>query len=192
MERLLRAGHWQFFVAGFVVPFLLILSGLIVPSYYFMPAFIFFVFPLGIVMSQLVLYLWMWSVTNTLFKREALNRFFDIKLFRFFIIAPVVIIILILVFWFWGAAVMGMGKFSMADILTRALFFVIPVQLLFVISKFYCFYFTSKIIKSAEMKKAATFDDALSLFILIIVFPIGIWLLQPRVNRLVEDQNMNG
>jgi hypothetical protein len=50
-------------------------------------------------------------------------------------------------------------------------------------------YFTAKTITSVEMKKETHFSDYIGDFFLIWFFPVGIWFLQPRINRLLEEQN---
>jgi hypothetical protein len=49
---------------------------------------------------------------------------------------------------------------------------------------FYCFYFTAKVLKTVELQKPVTFNDYAGEFFLIWFFPIGIWFIQPRINRL--------
>lgn len=52
---------------------------------------------------------------------------------------------------------------------------------------FYCFYFVARAIRTAEMKKKVSFTDFVGLFFLIWFFPIGIWFVQPRINRVIEE-----
>ncbi len=51
----------------------------------------------------------------------------------------------------------------------------------------YLYYFTAKTIKIAETKKDLSFGDVIGEFFLIIFYPIGIWVLQPRINQVVES-----
>lgn len=62
------------------------------------------------------------------------------------------------------------------------------VPLLFMtalITYIYVFYFAAKTIKTAETQKEMKFGDFASEFFLIVFFPIGVWILQPRINKLV-------
>lgn len=43
----------------------------------------------------------------------------------------------------------------------------------------------AKILVSAERQKDATFREFFSTFLLLIFFPIGVWFIQPRVQRLL-------
>lgn len=62
MKRFLLAKSWQLFIAVFVLPLIILFSGLFVPVYVFNGAYFFIAIPLSIVLSQVVVYLWMWSV----------------------------------------------------------------------------------------------------------------------------------
>jgi hypothetical protein len=48
----------------------------------------------------------------------------------------------------------------------------------------YCVYFVSRILVMAELERKVTFSDYIGTFIHIYVFFIGVWWLQPRINRL--------
>jgi hypothetical protein len=51
-------------------------------------------------------------------------------------------------------------------------------------STFFAMLFAAKILKSAELKKEAVVSDYLGDFFLIWFYPIGIWILQPRIHKL--------
>ncbi len=191
MKRLLLAKSWQLFLAVFVLPLLILFSGLFVPVYVLNGAYFFIAIPLSVVLSQVVVYLWMWSVGQKLYKQLNISSFFPNKAFRFFVAVPFIIILLVLVFWLWGAAILGSGQFSMANILTGMLIFVIPLEILFMASKFYCFYFVAKVIKSAEKNEGAQFESFTTDFIWLILFPLGLWFIQPRVNILAAKSDKN-
>lgn len=186
MKRILLAKSWQLFLAVFVIPLLILISGLFVPMYVLNGAYFFFVIPIAVVLSQMVIYFWMWSVGHQLFKQLNISSFFSNGTFRFFIAVPVTIILLVLIFWLWGATILGMGQFSMANVLTGLLVFVIPLEILFMVSQFYCFYFVAKVIKTAELNEVVSFDRFTAEFIWLILFPLGLWFVQPRVNKLAE------
>ncbi|MBA9079892.1 hypothetical protein [Rufibacter quisquiliarum] len=48
--------------------------------------------------------------------------------------------------------------------------------------------FPAKVLKSVEMKKEVSLGDYFSDFILILFLPLGIWVLQPRINKVVEKE----
>lgn len=188
MKRFLLALNWQLFLLVALLPLLILVGGLLVPAYYFSGATLFFAVPLAVVFSQVVLYGWMWSVGQGLYRQKGLQAYFSNKTFRWMVATPVFIILLVLIFWLWGAAILGMGKFSMANVLTGALLFLLPLEVIFIVSKFYCLYFVARVLKTAELQRAARFEDFSMEFILLMVFPIGLWWIQPRVNRLADKK----
>ncbi|AHM59328.1 hypothetical protein D770_05305 [Flammeovirgaceae bacterium 311] len=62
---------------------------------------------------------------------------------------------------------------------------------------FYGFYaflhllaFPAKVLKSIEHGKKASFPDYLGYFIMILFWPIGIWFIQPRINKTVIEHTL--
>jgi len=60
---------------------------------------------------------------------------------------------------------------------------IFPLHLLAMFCLFYLLYFVSKSLVLAETCKPASFNEYAGLFFLIWVFPIGVWFIQPRINR---------
>ena len=52
---------------------------------------------------------------------------------------------------------------------------------------FYDLYFTSKTLKTVELKRKIGFSDYAGEFFLMWFFPIGIWFLQPKINKIYAD-----
>ena len=50
----------------------------------------------------------------------------------------------------------------------------------------YVIYFIAKALKSIELQRSARFDEFVGEFFLIWFFPIGIWIIQPTVNKLFD------
>ena len=63
---------------------------------------------------------------------------------------------------------------------------------------FYVFYafihflgFPAKTLKTIELKKKASLGEYIGDFFLIVFLPLGIWFLQPRINKIIEGKNTN-
>ena len=54
-------------------------------------------------------------------------------------------------------------------------------------SMFYYLYFVAKTIKIAELQKKLEFVNFASEFFLIWFYPIGIWFIQPKINKIIEE-----
>jgi hypothetical protein len=69
---------------------------------------------------------------------------------------------------------------------------IMPMHLLSMFCLFYCIYFIARALRSVELNRIVTFSDFAGDFFLIWFFPIGIWIIQPRINRLFinhHDEN---
>ena len=64
---------------------------------------------------------------------------------------------------------------------------IFPLHLFAVYCMFYLLYFVSKSLALAESSKPVSFYDYSGPFFLLWFFPVGIWVIQPRVNRLFEQ-----
>ena len=180
MKILLAAKHWHIFLVSFLVPLLLIVCALWFGKY---SSWFYFV-PLGIALSQVSLYSWLWAVGTNLsqFIEGKENNSF---LFKALIIIPGSILILILTFCMFIAVKISLDVFSMANVFMTSLFFIIPVLFVFQLSLLYCFFFVARLIKQYETKQKPKFEEFFKEFILTLLLPIGIWFLQPKINRII-------
>ena len=64
---------------------------------------------------------------------------------------------------------------------------VIPFHLLAMVAMFYVLAFAARNIIMAERQSSVSFFDYSGPFFLMWFFPIGVWFVQPRVNRLVSS-----
>jgi hypothetical protein len=66
---------------------------------------------------------------------------------------------------------------------------ILPLHFFAMFCLFYDLYFVSKHLVIAETGKGATFYDFAGPFFLIWFFPVGIWFVQPRINRFYAERN---
>jgi hypothetical protein len=64
------------------------------------------------------------------------------------------------------------------------MFIVFPLHLFAMFCMFYCIYFASKTMKKFEYQKKIGFGDYAGEFFLMWFFPLGIWILQPKLNQI--------
>lgn len=74
---------------------------------------------------------------------------------------------------------------SLQSILFDESSFAVIFSIYFTFAVFYCFYFPSKVLVMCEIKRNVNFENHRREFFLLIIFFIGIWILQPRINKLV-------
>jgi len=74
---------------------------------------------------------------------------------------------------------------------TRLSILIIPFHLFAMFCLFYDIYFLLKSLALAETSRPVSFYDYAGPFFLLWFFPFGIWMIQPRVNRLYESRILN-
>lgn len=119
---------------------------------------------------------WFWIVGSFLNSVVLPRLRPGLGLFRFALIYPVLYLSGVLVFSPGPLATLGLVVF--------------PLHLLAVLCMFYLLSFVSKNLVLAQTGKDVTFYDYAGPFFLLWFFPIGIWIVQPRMNRLyVQREN---
>lgn len=129
--------------------------------------------------SFLLLYaLWTYTMGKSLFSRVIDKSGLHRSLFGFVVIMPAIYAIAILV-------LISMNYEDYTEQYSKLIFrFFETVQLLCIFSFFYCNFFIAKALVSNELGRQADVSDYLSVFFYLILFPIGIWLVQPRINTV--------
>lgn len=196
MKKILRAKHWQLFLLTFglqlvtQITFMVIMVSSIIqdPQEFGNPFAVFgiikyFFVILLIVMS--IYFSWYWAVGTHLqeFIPEGNRR--KTKFFKVTILTPLLYFFLVfmLIAIFVRESFFNDPNFVVIGIL--AVFgFLLHFFSIFCI--FYNVYFVAKTIKTAELQREAVFGEYIGEFFLILIFPIGIWFIQPRINRMVQ------
>jgi hypothetical protein len=68
--------------------------------------------------------------------------------------------------------------------------FILPLHLGCMICLFYLLYFVSRCFGLVEKGKPVSFFDYAGPFFLLWFFPLGIWIIQPKVNQLYAERNI--
>ncbi len=64
-----------------------------------------------------------------------------------------------------------------------------PLHLFAIFCMFFCFVFVAKLMKTVQLQEPVVFKDFMEEFFLIWFFFIGVWILQPKLNRLVDKEH---
>jgi hypothetical protein len=54
---------------------------------------------------------------------------------------------------------------------------------------FYCMYFIAKALKTAELQRKVSFPEYIGEFAMIWFHWIGVWIIQPKLNNMMNDEN---
>jgi hypothetical protein len=62
-----------------------------------------------------------------------------------------------------------------------------PISIVALVLWIYCLFMIAKNLKSAELHRSPRIGEYLVDFLMMLIFPIGVWILQPRLNRMQRD-----
>lgn len=166
-DHFLRAKAWQVFLLFFVL--FSILLAVPMPDRGTPTAFIAFV-ALAVI-SEFCFLAWLWSMGSFLSSITQPASRLNVGLFRLALVYPPLYIV----------AFLTLFEHSLP-----ALFLVIiPLHLFAMFCMLYTLYFVSKSLVLAEKGEPGAFIGS---FFLIWFFPVGVWIIQPRINRLYAER----
>jgi len=96
-----------------------------------------------------------------------------------FILTAYMILFNMFFFSFWLKKVDYPGSFVV----------LLPFQLPVMFLMLYCLYFTAKSLKVVELQRPVDFKDYAEEFFLFCFLPIGIWIIQPKINKIFESKS---
>jgi hypothetical protein len=148
--------------------------------------------PLIMMLPIWLLMYWFWSVGVGLNNKLSEGLKLQTTKFKVFLIIIVLyfVTMLICIGIFINSLGSDMNFYTYIGNRTRfailALFFLLNIFIIFCL--FFSFYFVAKTLKTVELQKKVNFSDYVGEFLLIwVLFPIGIWFIQPRINKLVKE-----
>jgi len=184
MERFLKAKHWQIFMVTIGLP--IILEIILIPFIIIgnNPMVILKIMPIMMIFFLGGLFGWFWAIAINL--QEKLPEDLKLKANRFktFLLIPTIYFVIFFVFLdSIMSGVIENGTEPDPAIIAG----VVPFHLFAIFCIFYCLYFVSKTFKTVELQRKVTFSDFAGEFFMIWFFPVGIWILQPKINKMVEN-----
>lgn len=188
IQKFLRAKHWQLFLLTFGIPLIfqiVIMGSMLIsilsesmPSTSVLISFI-TAFPLMMILFAGVLFGWFWSVVIGLQSKLPEGITMNITIFKTLLFIPLVYILLFSTFFF-----ISIPAIEANPMVFIAIF---PLHLFSMFCMFYTLYFVAKTIKTVELQREVTFSDFAGEFFMIWFYPFGIWVLQPKINKMVEE-----
>jgi len=175
----LRAKHWKLFLLLAVIPMVAEMVAMVsmpmTAGSSKGPGGGDFVFASITILYMFCFLIWFWSLSsflNSIVKPELKLK---TTFLRFALIYPAVYLPFFLVVFF--------------DLRPELFAVVLPLHFFAMFCIFYCLRFVSKSLVLVETGKPASFYDYAGPFFLIWFYPIGIWIVQPRVNRLYAERS---
>lgn len=184
MNIFLRMKHWQLFLLVVGLPLFLeflMFASMIVTRDAQMFTWYLPVIAVAGLLSWGSMFVWFYTLGINLFKRLPATVKMNLTTFKIFLFTPVAYILLICLI-IAGAFFLGVFKEDGPSPAFLLLF--IPIHLFAMFCIFYCMYFISKSLKAVEWQRPVTAGDYIGEFLLIWFYFVGIWFIQPRINRI--------
>ncbi|MGH1363194.1 MAG: hypothetical protein ACRBF0_06525 [Calditrichia bacterium] len=204
INRLLRAKHWEIFLFTIVFPMLLA----VIPILLLLPSVqdgvapetstvlgTFVIFVVLVAFGAVGFFGWIWSINmglQHLIPDHLKKNMLQFKI-AFFIPYTYVLLLMLgmiigpLLLLIDGTEVFILNEDMTLFLLKIAFTFISTFHIISIICIIFCFYFAAKTIKLAELQRDVTFGDFVGEFFMIWFFYIGVWVLQPKLNKLLEE-----
>lgn len=140
--------------------------------------------PYVLILFSLVFFGWFWSIAIGLQKNIPVEIEMKVKRFKVLFIIPLVYTVVFMVFI--GGLFSGIFTYGFSNS-TWFLVIILPLHLFSIFCIFHTIYFVAKTIRTAELQRVVTFGDFAGEFFLLWFYIIGIWIIQPKVNRLNRE-----
>lgn len=193
IQLFLKAKHWQLFILLFGIPMLFqgvfmttMFSSILgegepdLDRMFGMMKFM----PIMMAVIMIIYFSWFWSLGIGLNRilPEGLKQ--KTGLFKAAVVFP--IFYMVLFFAFVGYVFVSITS-EMAALNSGIMFLIFPLHLLAMVCMIYTLYFLAKTFKTAELRKEVSFSDFIGEFFLFWFYPIGVWFIQPKVNKMLEE-----
>jgi hypothetical protein len=197
IEKFLKAKHWQLFLLMFGVPLLFQIFMMVTafanigkdsdPMFMFN---YFKLFPILMIIFMGVFFGWFWSIAIGLQNKIPSTVKMKVTKFKIFFFIPMVYMLFITIgigsLFTWLPEAAKSGEQPDVGLFGIGMAVIFPLHLFSMFCIFYCLYFVAKTFKTVELQRETTFSDFAGEFFLIWFYPVGIWIVQPKVNKIVE------
>ena len=198
-EKFLKAKHWQLFLLTFGIPMIyqFIMMGSMMsnirsesnPEPTMISDYMKF-FPIIMIFYMGVLFGWFWSVSIGLQRKIPESIKIKTKKFKIFFFIPLVyIFFLSLLIGGIFSGIMQDGTEPSGGTIGGMAVIIVPLHLLSMFGIFYTLYFVAKTFKTVELQREVSFGDFAGEFFMLWFYFIGIWILQPKINKMSEKSN---
>ncbi len=187
MNQFLALKNWQLFWLLVGIPFLVQLgafvaslsgNGSVVPFYF-----------LSIIMVLMIglFFGWFYTLGTNLHKKLPRTVTMNLNMFKIFLFIPVIYILFSFVFM--SGLDSNISSNGQPDFGIFA--WIVTLHLFSMFCIFYCLYFNAKALKAVELQRPVSFSNFAGELFLFWFFPIGIWIIQLRINKLFHTASDN-
>lgn len=198
-ERFLKAKHWQLFLLFFGLPMTIYavmmwnIISVIIHNAKPDPSIIidqFKFFPIIMVVFMAGLFSWLWSIVTGFQQKIPAHIKMNMRMFKVFFFVPFIyltsISIAVSILLQNLPEIIENNSQPNVGLLGGLMIVIIPLHFFSIFCIFYTLYFVAKTYKTAELQRETTFSDFVGEFFLLWFYPIGVWIIQPKINSLAE------
>ena len=187
IERFLRAKHWQVFLVTCGLPYLFQL--ILMPTMMVGNSFVSSLNLLLIItiVCAFILFGWLWSVAIGLQSKIPVEVKMNVRRFKTFLLFTVVYLCVFSVYMSSLFNSIGLVHINNVETMFGMFWIILPLHLFCIFCMFYCLYFVAKTFKTVELQREAMFSDFAGEFFLFWFFPVGVWIVQPKINKMIQD-----
>lgn len=143
-------------------------------------------FPPIMMLFSLLFFSWLWAIAMGLQKWVPKDIQMKTTRFKIFFFIPLIYILFISISM-TGVFSVDANTFFLN--LGGIISVIVPLHLFSMFCIFYMLYFAAKTLKTVELKRKVGFGDYAGEFFLLWFYFIGVWIIQPRVNKLYKENN---
>jgi hypothetical protein len=187
IDKYLKAKHWQIFLAILVLPFTLHMIFMPLTLSEDDPTLAMKIMPIISVVFMAGFFGWFWSIAVGLQSRIPKEIRMNAKRFKAFLFIPVIYIFL--TFTVLDSMIfepIENGAEPEGHVIGWMMAIIVPLHIFSMYCIFYSLYFVAKTFKTVELQREVSFSDFAGEFFMIWFFPIGVWVIQPKLNKMIE------
>lgn len=176
MNFILRLSSWQAFLLLMSPFFISVLLGFFVSFEQLLSYEIILV-----MLSYIILLAWVCAMALFLNKKESVASS-SLRYFKFNAIFLMVYVMVICVF------ILTDNNLSGLDTTQQYPYILIPLHLYSIFAFIYIYVTAAKLFVNADRESHKGFTSYLGMFVLLCFFPLGVWWIQPKLNRMIQNR----
>ena len=187
MNFLLKTKHWQLFILTYGLPFLFRYAIAFTPDIDAGVEYFTTLLPLFFTGLAMLIYLmWLWTAAINLQSLIPMKLLPNPNVFKgsFIALLGIVTCYVVIFMYVFGPNALAVEFVSFAIFSTFGLI-LLPLAVV-LIPWFICTRFLARSLALVKLKRKVASSDYLADLFLILLFPIGIWIIQPRLNALFD------
>ncbi|WP_426491678.1 hypothetical protein [Hymenobacter sp. 102] len=183
MRFFLHLRPWPLFTLTFILPFgVMMASSMALILRPLQPTAFILIYSCVMLLLMGSLFGWLWTLGTYLARRLPAGTVAPVRWLHAALVLPGAYILLIL-----GALATVVSTTAPAVQSAWALF-IVPLHLLSMAGILYSLQYVARALRSVELQRPAQFSEFVGEFFLLWFYPVGIWFIQPRINRLFAHQ----